>query len=109
MRWLEVHFTELVTPPPTGIRWLITALWFLGSLGVIVRLVLIGLLVPRLTAVRQMAVAGVAALGVCLLIDGLLGPSVGRPPVAQLSGFDPPTRCCSSPSPRQWRRPGSLT
>jgi uncharacterized protein (TIRG00374 family) len=86
---LEVHFSELVTPAPTGIHWLITALWFLGSIGVVVGLVLIGLLVPRLGAVRQMAVAGVAALGVCLLIDALLGPSAGRPPMPELSGFDP--------------------
>ncbi len=86
---VEIHFTELVTPPPTGIRWLITALWFLGSIGVIVGLVLIGLLLPRLTAVRQMAVAGVAALGICLLLDAVLGSAAGRPPVPETSGFDP--------------------
>ena len=86
---VEVHVAELLTPPPSGIRWLITALWFVGSIGVTVALVLIGLLVPRLTAVRQMAVAGVAALVVCLLLDALLGPAAGRPPVPDLSGFDP--------------------
>ena len=52
---VEIHVTELITPPPSGIHWLITALWFLGSVGVIVTLVLVGLLVPRLAAVRQMA------------------------------------------------------
>jgi hypothetical protein len=49
---LEIHLTGLITPAPTGIHWLITALWFVGSIGVIVTLVLIGLLVPRLLAVR---------------------------------------------------------
>jgi glycosyltransferase 2 family protein len=86
---VEIHVSELLTPPPNGVRWLITALWFVGSIGVIVALVLIGLLVPRLTAVRQMALAGLAALAVCLLLDALLGSSAGRPPVPDLSGFDP--------------------
>jgi uncharacterized protein (TIRG00374 family) len=86
---IEIHVTELLTPPPTGIRWLITTLWFVGSIGVVVTLVLVGLLVPRLTAVRQMAMAGLAALGTCLLLDLLLGPTAGRQPVPDLSGFDP--------------------
>ncbi len=86
---VEVHVTELVTPPPSGIHWLITALWFVGSIGVIVGLVLIGLLVPRLTAVRQMGVAGLAALVVCLLLDALLGSTAGRPPAPDLAGFNP--------------------
>src|SRR5580698_10220912 len=33
---LELGFAALVSPVPSGIRWLITALWYLGSLGVIV-------------------------------------------------------------------------
>jgi uncharacterized protein (TIRG00374 family) len=86
---VEIHVTELVTPPPSGIHWLITALWFLGSIGVIVTLVLVGLLVPRLTAVRQMGVAGLAALAICLLLDALLGTSGGRPPIPDFAGFNP--------------------
>ncbi|MFZ0248686.1 MAG: YbhN family protein [Acidimicrobiales bacterium] len=86
---VEIHVTELLTPPPTGIQWLITAIWFAGSVGVTVALVLIGLLVPRLTAVRQMGVAGLASLLVCLLLDALLGPAAGRPPIPDFSGFDP--------------------
>jgi hypothetical protein len=86
---VEIHVTELITPAPSGISWLITALWFLGSIGVIVTLVLIGLLVPRLTAVRQMGVAGVAALAICLLLDVLLGSSAGRPPISDFTGFNP--------------------
>jgi glycosyltransferase 2 family protein len=86
---VEIHVTELIAPPPSGIRWLITVLWFLGSIGVIVTLVLVGLLVPRLTAVRQMGVAGLAALAICLLLDALLGSSAGRPPISDFTGFDP--------------------
>jgi glycosyltransferase 2 family protein len=86
---LEIHITQLIAPAPTGIHWLITALWFVGSIGVIVTLVLIGLLVPRLAAVRQMAVAAVGAAAVCLFLDALLGPAAGRPPVPDFSGFNP--------------------
>ena len=86
---VEIHVTELITPPPSGLHWLITALWFVGSIGVIVTLVLVGLLVPRLTAVRQMGVAALAALAVCLLLDALLGSSGGRPPISDFAGFNP--------------------
>ena len=86
---VEIHVTELITPPPSGIDWLITALWFVGSIGVIVTLVLVGLLVPRLAAVRQTAVAGLAALAICLLLDALLGSSAGRPPISEFAGFNP--------------------
>ncbi|HSZ35694.1 MAG TPA: lysylphosphatidylglycerol synthase domain-containing protein [Acidimicrobiales bacterium] len=85
----EVHVSELLTPAPNGVKWLVTTLWFVGSLGVILGLVVIGLLVPKLAAVRQMALAAVTALLACLLIDAALGGAVGRPPVPQLSGFDP--------------------
>jgi hypothetical protein len=86
---VEIHFTELLTPPPSGIRWLITAVWFVGSVGVTAALVLIGLLVPRLKAVRQMGAAGLGALLVCILLEALLGTSAGRPPIPEFSGFDP--------------------
>ena len=36
-----------------------------------------------------MGVAGVAALLVCILLDALLGPAAGRPPIPDFSGFDP--------------------
>jgi glycosyltransferase 2 family protein len=86
---VEIHVAQLLTPAPTGVHWLITALWFLGSVGVTVSLVLVGLLVPRLKAVRQMALAGATAILICLLLDLLVGPDGGRQPVSSLAGFDP--------------------
>jgi len=72
---LEIQLTKLLTPPPTGIRWLVSTLWQLGSFGVIAAIALLGLVVPRLAAVRQMAIAGLATLGVCLLLSAVLGPT----------------------------------
>jgi uncharacterized membrane protein YbhN (UPF0104 family) len=86
---LEVHLTTLMSPAPTGAHWLFTAFWFLGSFGVIAGSVLLGLFVPRLAAVRHMAIAAVVTLGVCILFDVALGPNAGRPPIPELSGFDP--------------------
>lgn len=85
---VEIELAQLLSPPPNGIRWLVSTLWLAGSFGVIVVLAVGGLLVPRLLAVRQMAVAGLATLGVCLALSALLGPSGGRPPVPQLPGAD---------------------
>lgn len=86
---VEIHVTQLITPPPSGIQWLITLIWFVGSVGLTAALVLIGLLVPRLTAIRQMGVAGLATLAICLLLDAVLGPTAGRPPIPDFAGFDP--------------------
>jgi uncharacterized protein (TIRG00374 family) len=62
--------------------------FWLGSAGVIVLLVVVGLLVPRLTAVRWTAVAAVAAWVVCIALGVLLGSAAGRPPVSGLAGVD---------------------
>ena len=86
---VELDVAQLIHPPPTGVKWLVTALWFLGSFGLVAALVLIGLLEPRLKAVRQMALAALVALGLCLLLDVLVGPNAGRPPTPQIAGFDP--------------------
>ena len=55
----ELSIVHAVHPPPTAISWLVTTVFWLGSAGVSVLLVVVALLVPRLTAVRQIAVAAV--------------------------------------------------
>jgi hypothetical protein len=54
---VELSIVRALNPPPTAIRWLVTSVFWLGSAGIIALLVVVGLLVPRLTAVRQTAVA----------------------------------------------------
>ena len=48
----ELSIVRAVHPPPPAISWLVTSVFWLGSAGVIALLVIVGLLVPRLTAVR---------------------------------------------------------
>jgi uncharacterized membrane protein YbhN (UPF0104 family) len=83
---VELSIVHALTPPPTAIRWLITSVFWLGSAGVIVLLVIVGLLVPRLAAVRWTALAALLTWGACALLQVILGPAAGRPPAAELSG-----------------------
>jgi hypothetical protein len=48
----ELSIVRAVHPPPAAISWLVTFVFWLGSAGVSLLLVIVGLLVPRLTAVR---------------------------------------------------------
>ncbi len=85
---VELSIVRAVHPPPAAISWLVTLVFWLGSAGVSVLLVVVGLLVPRLTAVRRAAVAAVLTWGVCALLGALLGPAAGRPPVSELAGVN---------------------
>ena len=84
----ELSIVRAVHPPPAAISWLVTLVFWLGSAGVSVLLAVVGLLVPRLTAVRRAAVAAVLTWGVCALLGALLGPAAGRPPVSELAGVN---------------------
>ena len=84
----ELSIVHAVHPPPAAISWLVTTVFWLGSAGVGVLLVIAGLLVPRLSAVRWTAVAAVLTWGVCILLGVVLGPAAGRPPVSELAGVN---------------------
>jgi hypothetical protein len=84
----ELSILRAVHPPPAAISWLVTLVFWLGSAGVSVLLVIVGLLVPRLTAVRRAAVAALLTWGVCIVLGVLLWPAAGRPPVSELAGVD---------------------
>ena len=84
----ELSIVHAVNPPPAAISWLVTTLFWLGSAGVSVLLVITGLLVPRLTAVRRAAVAALVTWGVCIVLGAVLGPAAGRPPVEALAGLN---------------------
>ncbi len=99
---VELSLVRFLNPPPAAISWLVTSVFWLGSAGVIVLLVILGLLVPRLAAVRWAAVAAVAAWGLCALLSAVLGPAAGRPP-ANWPGSTPAIRSRSSRSRSPWR------
>lgn len=85
---VELGIVHALNPPPTAIRWLVTAAFWVGSAGVVACLAAVALLVPRLAAVRRIAVAGLITWAVCVLLGATLGPSAGRPPTGALAGVD---------------------
>jgi glycosyltransferase 2 family protein len=85
---VELRIVHVLNPPPQAIKWLVTAGFWVGSAGVIIGLAAASLLVPRLTAVRRIAVAGVATWALCDLLGGILGPAGGRPPTDALAGVN---------------------
>jgi glycosyltransferase 2 family protein len=84
----ELAIAHAVNPPPEAIRWLVTSLFWLGSVGVVVLLAALGLLVPRWTAIRWIVVAALVTWGVCALLGTVLGPAAGRPVTSAVAGFD---------------------
>jgi hypothetical protein len=84
----ELAVAHALNPAPDAVRWLVTLVFWLGSVGVIVLLSLLGLLVPRLTAIRWIALAGLVTWGICALLGVVLGPAAGRPVTGALAGFD---------------------
>ena len=85
----EIAIVHALNPPPAALSWLVTTLFWLGSVGVVAGLAALALLVPRLAAVRPIAVAGLATWAVCALLGAALGPTAGRPDTAALAGVDP--------------------
>jgi glycosyltransferase 2 family protein len=84
----ELTVVHVLNPPPAAVRWLVTSVFWLGSVGVIALLVILGLLVPRLAAVRWAAVAAVITWGLGLGLSAALGPSGGRPVIDSLAGLN---------------------
>jgi uncharacterized protein (TIRG00374 family) len=84
----ELAIVRALHPPPAATSWLVTTVFWLGSVGVVALLALVGPLVPRLTAIRHTAVAAVVTWVVCILLGALLGPAAGRPPHSALAGLN---------------------
>jgi uncharacterized protein (TIRG00374 family) len=84
----ELAVAHALNPPPDAIRWLVTLCFWLGSAGVVVLLAVLGLLVPRWTAIRWIAVAALVTWGVCALLGAVLGPAAGRPVSSAVAGFN---------------------
>jgi uncharacterized protein (TIRG00374 family) len=85
---MELGIVHFLYPPPTAIRWLVTAAFWLGSAGVVCCLAAVALLVPRLAAVRRIAVAAATTWIACVLLGAALGPAAGRPATGALAGVD---------------------
>jgi glycosyltransferase 2 family protein len=73
---------------PNGIRWLITAIWWAGSIGIIVLTAALALASRRWSAVRDVGMACAISLACCGVLVALYGSTGGRPPDPSLDNFD---------------------
>ncbi len=84
----EKALINIVAPPPDGIRWLVTSVAWVGSVGLVVVVVVLALVSRRIEVIRDTVLAGAVAWLVCTGLGLLLGSDGGRPPGSAPHGFD---------------------
>jgi uncharacterized membrane protein YbhN (UPF0104 family) len=84
----EHSIATTLSSPPNGIRWLVSTIWWVASIGTIALVAVLGLASRRWSACRDIALAGLGSWVVCLILDAVLGPTGGRPPDPSLHGLD---------------------
>ncbi|HVX23491.1 MAG TPA: lysylphosphatidylglycerol synthase transmembrane domain-containing protein [Acidimicrobiales bacterium] len=84
----QVAFLHFLTPPPDGVRWLVSTVWWLGSVGVIVALGVLALLSRRRNVARDILLSGLVAWLVSVLLELAVGATGGHTPTPTLKGID---------------------
>ncbi len=77
---LEHTIASTMGSPPDGVRWLVSSIWWITSLGVVAVIAVMTLMSRRLSAVRDIAVSGGAAWLLCVISAVVIGTDGGRPP-----------------------------
>ncbi len=85
---LELSIAHFLTPPPNGISWLVSVVWSLGSLGMIAALSVVALLSRRPRIARDIAVSGLVAWVLCLILQAIFGSHGLRPSSPSLDGLN---------------------
>ena len=85
---LEHTVATTMGSPPDGVRWLISSIWWITSLGVVCVIAFMTLVSRRLSAIRDIAVSGAAAWLLCILSAVLLGTDGGRPQTSAYAHVD---------------------
>ncbi|MGZ4683068.1 MAG: hypothetical protein ACXV8G_11475, partial [Acidimicrobiales bacterium] len=84
----ESTVVEAVSPLPSGLHWIVSSLWFIGSIGAMVASIAIVLLVGRVRLATEMVVVGLGTWAVCALLTAAWGTDGGRPDPSAYPGFD---------------------
>jgi uncharacterized membrane protein YbhN (UPF0104 family) len=84
----EKALIAILASPPDGIKWLVTSVAWVGSVGLIVAVVVLALVSRRTEVVRDVVLAGAGAWLVCVGLSVWFGPDGGRPPASAPHGFD---------------------
>lgn len=83
----EQVVASTMSSAPNGIRWAVTAVWWIASVGLIVVTAALALASRRWSVARDIGLTGLGAWLISLLLGFLLGSSGGRPPTS-LTQFD---------------------
>jgi len=84
----EHTIASVLSSAPNGIRWLVTTIWWVGSVGLIVVVGVLALLAKRWSVIRDIGLAGLGAWLLCIISGVVFGSTAGRPPSSSLHYFD---------------------
>jgi uncharacterized membrane protein YbhN (UPF0104 family) len=84
----ESDVVDAVTPLPNGLQWIVSTLWFLGSIGAVIASIVFALLIRRARLAVEMAVVGLGTWLVCGALGVVLGADAGRPNTGSYPGVD---------------------
>ena len=84
----EHAIASTLSSPPNGIHWLVSTIWWITSLGVIAIIAILALVSRRWSAIRDIALSGLAAWAICVALTVVLGPTGGRPSDPSYHHFD---------------------
>ena len=83
----ERALIQVLTPPPDGVRWLVTSIWWIGSFGLIVAVAVLALVSHRWSVIRDCFISGAGAWVLCVLLGVVFGPDGGRSAAGAPHGF----------------------
>jgi len=83
----ERALIHIISPPPNGIRWLVTSVWWIGSIGLSIVVIVLAVVSRRWSVLRDCLLSGAGAALLCTVSSQLLGISGGRPPSGAPAGY----------------------
>ncbi|MGH9079962.1 MAG: hypothetical protein ACRDYE_07815, partial [Acidimicrobiales bacterium] len=84
----EQAVASTMASAPDGIRWVVSAIWWIASIGLIVITGVLALASRRWSVVRDIGLSGLGAWLLSVVLASVLGSSGGRPPSSSLAQFD---------------------
>ncbi len=84
----EHAVAKFLTPPPNGVSWLVTTVWWGGTAGVIGVLAVLALFTRRWQVIRDALFSATVAFALSAALRALVGADGGRPPDPTLKGID---------------------
>ena len=84
----EKAVVHAVTPLPNGVTWLVTAIGWIGSLGLVAVVITLALVSRRMAVIRDTVLSGAGAWLTCVLLGAVFGTTGGRPPAGAPHGYD---------------------